>query len=354
MSSHAHTALVTGGAGFIGSALVEKLLATTDWAVVVLDSLTYAGNAASLLPFSGNPAFRFIQADICDVGAVRAAFSSYAPDRVFHLAAESHVDRSIEVATQFIVTNVVGTQVMVDAAHHAWKGRSDVRFIHISTDEVFGDLLPHDTPFTEVTPYRPSSPYAASKAASDHLVRAAVRTHGFPALISNCSNNYGPRQFPEKLIPLMILNALAGEKLPVYGDGSNRRDWLHVYDHVDALMKIATIGQVGETYCVGGGMECSNLEVVSAICERLDIISPLASGPRSELITNVADRPGHDKRYAINASKIRKELNWVPRHNFANGLNDTIEWYLNNETWWEAIRTGIYCGQRLGLSSGVL
>lgn len=354
MSGNAHTALVTGGAGFIGSALVERLLTTTDWAVVVLDSLTYAGNAESLAPFLGNPAFQFVQADICDIGAVQRTFANHLPDRVFHLAAESHVDRSIDMATRFINTNVVGTQVMIDTARHAWTASNDVRFVHISTDEVFGDLAPHDAPFTEASPYKPSSPYAASKAASDHLVRAAVRTHGFPAVISNCSNNYGPRQFPEKLIPLMILNAMAGEQLPVYGDGSNRRDWLHVYDHVDALLRIATLGKIGETYCVGGGMECSNLEVVRAICERLDHVLPLTSGPRTKLITHVTDRPGHDTRYAINVGKIKQDLGWAQRYNFIDGLNETIDWYLNNQIWWEAIRTGVYRGQRLGLVSEVL
>jgi dTDP-glucose 4,6-dehydratase len=349
LSVSGHKALVTGGAGFIGSALVEKLLSATDWHVIVYDALTYAGNAANLERFSANPRFRFIHANICDAQAMAQAFVRHNPDRVFHLAAESHVDRSIDGASDFIATNVMGTQTLLDAARHAWEGRSDVRFIHISTDEVFGDLETHDAPFTETSPYRPSSPYAASKAASDHLVRAAIRTHGFPALISNCSNNYGPRQFPEKLIPLVILNAMAAEKLPVYGDGQNRRDWLHVDDHADALLAIALNGTIGHTYCVGGSEECSNLDVVLNICDQLDQMAPLKIGPRRQLITFVKDRPGHDRRYAIDASKIHRALGWRPRHNFAHGLEQTIAWYSENAHWWQAIKAGTYRGERLGL-----
>jgi dTDP-glucose 4,6-dehydratase len=349
LSLNAQTALVTGAAGFIGSALVRKLLAETATKVVVYDALTYAGTAANLAPFKDDPRFAFVQGDICDAGAVRAVFETHNPDLVFHLAAESHVDRSIEAATDFIKTNVLGTQVMLDTARTSWGKREDVRFIHISTDEVFGDLEPDQAPFCETSPYQPSSPYAASKAASDHLVRAAMRTHGFPAIISNCSNNYGPRQFPEKLIPLMILTALSGGALPIYGDGSNRRDWLHVEDHADALIMMALQGVLGETYCVGGGMECSNLEVVHAICARLDHIAPRAQGQYSDLISFVVDRPGHDRRYAIDAAKITKDLGWSPRHSFAEGLNETIDWYLANEAWWMPIREGTYRGQRLGL-----
>lgn len=349
MSLNAQTALVTGAAGFIGSALVRKLMANTDAKVIAYDALTYAGNAANLTSFKDDPRFGFVLGDICDAQAVRTAFGTHKPDLVFHLAAESHVDRSIEAATDFIKTNVLGTQVMLDAARAFWGKREDVRFIHISTDEVFGDLEPNQAPFCETSPYQPSSPYAASKAASDHLVRAAMRTHGFPAIISNCSNNYGPHQFPEKLIPLMILTALSGGALPVYGDGSNRRDWLHVEDHAEALVMMARQGVLGETYCVGGGMECSNLEVVNAICHRLNEISPRNQGRYEDLISFVVDRPGHDQRYAINANKITKDLGWTPRHSFAAGLNETIDWYLANEAWWRPIREGTYRGQRLGL-----
>jgi dTDP-glucose 4,6-dehydratase len=353
MSTYGLKALVTGGAGFIGSALVAKLLDATDWDVVVYDALTYAGNWANLEPFADNPRFTFVHGDICNVAAVTEVFASHHPNRVFHLAAESHVDRSIDAAADFINTNIVGTQILLDAARATWtSGRTGV-FIHVSTDEVFGDLTEREAPFTEVSPYRPSSPYAASKAASDHLVRAAVRTYGFPAIISNCSNNYGPRQFPEKLIPLMILNALSGAPLPVYGDGQNRRDWLHVDDHADALLTIALSGQIGETYCVGGGVECSNLDVVHAICERLDTLLPTVTGPRRDLISFVTDRPGHDRRYAIDASKIASTLDWRPRRNFTDGLDRTIDWYLDNQAWWKAIRSGTYRGQRLGLRGGV-
>jgi len=344
-----HTALVTGGAGFIGSALVEKLMTETNWKLIVYDALTYAGNAASLAAHVGNPRFTFIHADICDAKAVADAFANHNPNRVFHLAAESHVDRSIDAAASFVSTNVAGTQIMLDAARFAWAGQNDVRFIHISTDEVFGDLAPDEAPFSETSPYRPSSPYAASKAASDHLVRAAIRTHSFPAMISNCSNNYGPRQFPEKLIPLIILNAMAREKLPVYGDGQNRRDWLHVDDHAEALLAISEKGQIGQTYCVGGGEECSNLDVVLRICEYLDALDGPSKAPRRDLISYVKDRPGHDRRYAIDASKIHRELGWSPQYHFNDGLRETIEWYHANNAWWQSIRAGTYRGERLGL-----
>lgn len=353
MNSLSNTVLVTGGAGFIGSMLVEKLMAQTDWNVVVFDALTYAGNAANLAFFRTSPRFAFVHANICDAAAVAQAFATHKPNYVFHLAAESHVDRSIDFAGDFIMTNVLGTQVLLDAARSAWAGHDGVRFVHISTDEVFGDLAPDEAPFTEMSPYRPSSPYAASKAASDHLVRAAIRTHGFPAMISNCSNNYGPRQFPEKLIPLMILNAMAEADLPVYGDGHNRRDWLHVEDHVDALLAIATKGRVGHTYCVGGGEELSNLEVVLGICDRLDALQPGARGPRRNLVRYVKDRPGHDRRYAINALQIRTELDWSPRYSFAQGLDETIAWYRINSKWWESAQARTYRGQRLGLNAAI-
>jgi dTDP-glucose 4,6-dehydratase len=347
--SGAITAFVTGGAGFIGSALVGALLGQTDWRVIVFDALTYAGNPANLAPFIDNPRFKFVEGNICDAGSVRAALDTHSPTFIFHLAAESHVDRSIESPTDFVLTNVLGTQIMVDCARQLWRDRDDVRFIHISTDEVFGDLSPTQPPFDETSPYAPSSPYAASKAGSDHLVRAAIRTFGFPAIISNCSNNYGPRQFPEKLIPLMILNALEGRALPIYGDGQNRRDWLFVGDHADALLAMARNGKIGQTYCVGGGMECSNLDVVSSICARLDAIKPLQDAKRTDLISFVEDRPGHDRRYAVNAEKIKQDLSWAPKCSFTQGINQTIDWYIANPEWWKAIRAGTYRGQRLGL-----
>jgi len=328
-------------------------MAQTNWRIVVYDALTYAGTVANFAAFATNPRFTFLHANICDKAAVANAFATYKPDFVFHLAAESHVDRSIDSAGDFIMTNVLGTQVLLDAARSAWAGRDGVRFVHVSTDEVFGDLAPDEAPFTELSPYRPSSPYAASKAASDHLVRAAIRTHGFPAIISNCSNNYGPRQFPEKLIPLIILSAMAEADLPVYGDGRNRRDWLHVEDHVDALLAIATKGKVGHTYCVGGGEEFSNLEVVWGICDRLDELQPGARGPRRDLVRYVKDRPGHDRRYAINALKISTELGWSPRRSFAQGLDETIAWYRINTKRWEATQAGTNRGQRVGLNADI-
>lgn len=325
-------------------------MAKTDWRVVAFDALTYAGNRASLSDFEGTNRFEFIHGDICNPPQVTAAFTTYQPDIVFHLAAESHVDRSIDAAAHFVTTNVVGTQVLLDQARHAWGARRDVRFIHISTDEVFGDLDWDESPFTEASPYRPSSPYAASKAASDHLVRAAFRTHALPVIISNCSNNYGPRQFPEKLIPLMILNAIEGRPLPIYGDGKNRRDWLHVEDHAAALIQMAQFGIPGQTYCVGGGTECSNLEVVELICSYLDEVQPSPDGPMARLIEFVTDRPGHDRRYAVDASKIQQELGWAPRQRFNEALKATIAWYLTHSEWWQAIRNGNYRGERLGIA----
>jgi dTDP-glucose 4,6-dehydratase len=347
--SKAPHVLVTGAAGFIGSNLVERILKQTDWSVTAFDALTYAGNMDNLTPFIGSNRFSFILANICDRSAVKSAFERVDPEIVFHLAAESHVDRSIDAAADFITTNVLGTQIMLDCARSQVASLPDFRFIHISTDEVFGDLGPADSPFTEETSYRPSSPYAASKAASDHLVRAAFRTHGLPVLISNCSNNYGPKQFPEKLIPLMIINALKGLPLPVYGDGSNRRDWLHVEDHADALILMAQKGAVGQTYCVGGGAELSNLDVVRAIHDRISQLHPRTEYSLDQALKFVNDRPGHDRRYAVDAAKIANQLEWVPKRDFKTGLNDTIDWYLANTGWWEAIATGAYRGQRLGL-----
>lgn len=428
------TFLVTGGAGFIGSAVVRELIANTGHRVVNVDKLTYAGNLESLAEVAGSPRYAFIQADICDAPAMQHAFAEHRPDVVMHLAAESHVDRSIDGPAEFIQTNVVGTSVLLEAARSYWKGLQEgepekaagFRFHHISTDEVYGDLgeaqgsevlgvrreaqgsealgvrseePPHPSLltspkgahqpegrslFTEETPYAPSSPYSASKAGSDHLVRAWQRTFGLPTLITNCSNNYGPYHFPEKLIPLMILNALAGKPLPVYGDGQQVRDWLHVEDHARALIKVATQGRVGETYNIGGHNEKTNLEVVEAICEILDELvlgeergvsalraceeSPLTLNPspltsealtspkgahhsHKELITFVQDRPGHDLRYAIDAGKIERELGWVPQETFESGLRKTVEWYLANESWWQRVLDGSYQGERLGVGA---
>ncbi|MCH4564678.1 dTDP-glucose 4,6-dehydratase [Halomonas sp. EGI 63088] len=398
------TFLITGGAGFIGSAVVRELIANTDHSVVNVDKLTYAGNLESLEEVADSPRYAFIHADICDAPAMHRAFAEHRPDVVMHLAAESHVDRSIDAPAEFIQTNVVGTSVLLEAARGYWKALQEsdpekaagFRFHHVSTDEVYGDLgeceergvrsegqsgeekplasealTPHTSQarsaltspqgahkpagrslFTEETPYAPSSPYSASKAGSDYLVRAWQRTFGLPTLLTNCSNNYGPYQFPEKLIPLMILNALAGKPLPVYGDGQQVRDWLYVEDHARALIKVATEGRVGETYNIGGHNEKANLEVVEAICEILDELvldegrgvrseennpsqaKRLPLTPHRELITFVADRPGHDRRYAIDAGKIERELGWVPQETFETGLRKTVEWYLDNREWW--------------------
>jgi dTDP-glucose 4,6-dehydratase len=347
--------LVTGGAGFIGSAVVRHLIDRTNNQVLVIDKLTYAGNLESLSPVSSNPRYAFEQLDIVDTPAMRRVIGSYRPDVVMHLAAESHVDRSIDGPGEFIQTNVVGTFSLLQAALEYWRGLSDAgkrdfRFHHISTDEVFGSLGPTGL-FREDTAYQPNSPYSASKAASDHLVRAWFHTYGLPTVLSNCSNNYGPYHFPEKLIPLMIINALEGKQLPVYGKGDNVRDWLHVEDHADALIAVATRGKPGESYNIGGRNERTNLDVVTAICALLDELAPDAAiGPREKLITFVTDRPGHDARYAIDASKIVGELNWQPRFNFDTGLRDTVRWYLENRTWWERVRSGVYRGERLGVA----
>jgi len=348
------TILVTGGAGFIGSAVIRHLLGATLATVVNVDKLTYAGNLESLASVSGSPAYRFEHVDICDGAAIKAVFARHRPTAVMHLAAESHVDRSIDGPGDFIQTNVFGTYTLLQAALAYWSGldgpaRSDFRFHHVSTDEVYGSLGETGL-FHETTAYDPSSPYSASKAASDHLVQAWHRTYGLPTVISNCSNNYGPCQFPEKLIPLMILNGLAGKPLPVYGNGSNVRDWLYVDDHARALCTVIERGRVGETYNVGGNSERSNLQVVKAICALLDELAPLPGGaPHESLLTFVQDRPGHDQRYAIDASKIQAELGWTPAESFDTGLRKTVRWYLDNEQWWRRVQDGSYRGERLGL-----
>jgi dTDP-glucose 4,6-dehydratase len=348
--------LVTGGAGFIGSAVARELIGASPHQVLVLDKLTYAGNLDSLAPIQASPRYSFVQADILEAGPLREAISAFEPDIVMHLAAESHVDRSIDGPGAFIQTNVVGTYTLLQAALGYWQGlsgdrRAAFRFHHISTDEVFGSLGPEGF-FTEDTAYDPRSPYSASKAASDHLVRAWHHTFGLPVVVSNCSNNYGPYHFPEKLIPLVILNALEGRPLPVYGDGSNIRDWLYVEDHARALIRIAEQGRVGESYNVGGHNEKTNLEVVQAICALLDAMVPDERiGARTELITFVRDRPGHDRRYAIAADKIERDLGWTPQETFESGLAKTVRWYLDHRPWWERIRSGVYRGERLGAGS---
>ena len=344
--------LVTGGAGFIGSAVVRKLVGEMQADVCVVDKLTYAGNLASLKPISGSNRYRFEQADIGDGERMRTILDDFAPDIVMHLAAESHVDRSIDGPSAFIDTNIVGTFALLQESLRYFRALPDdrkaaFRFHHISTDEVFGSLG-EDGFFREDTAYQPNSPYSASKAASDHLVRAWHHTYGLPTLVTNCSNNYGPYHFPEKLIPLMIINALEGKPLPVYGNGQNVRDWLYVEDHADALVLAASRGKVGESYNIGGHNEKANIEVVKAICAILDELAPAAEGPHERLITYVTDRPGHDARYAIDAAKIERELGWTPKQTFETGLRRTVEWYLANRDWWGDIRSGVYRGERLG------
>ncbi|HDL7644255.1 TPA: dTDP-glucose 4,6-dehydratase [Yersinia enterocolitica] len=349
--------LVTGGAGFIGSAVVRYIIGEMLDSVLVVDSLTYAGNLESLKSVRNSPRCNFAQADICDRPALDKLFSSFKPDAVMHLAAESHVDRSIDGPASFIETNIMGTYVLLEAARSYWNGlgnnkKKSFRFHHISTDEVYGDLHGTSDLFTETTPYAPSSPYSASKAASDHLVRAWHRTYGFPTLVTNCSNNYGPYHFPEKLIPLVILNAIAGKPLPVYGDGAQIRDWLYVEDHARALYKVVTTGYVGAIYNIGGHNERKNIDVVKTICKILDeLIENKPSGVNKfeDLITYVKDRPGHDMRYAIDASKIERELGWKPEETFESGIFKTVQWYLNNEQWWRHVQDGSYAGERLGL-----
>ncbi|MBN9458534.1 MAG: dTDP-glucose 4,6-dehydratase [Bosea sp.] len=344
--------LVTGGAGFIGSAVVRKLIGETGHDVCVVDKLTYAGNLASLASVSGSNRYRFEQADIGDGESMRALFADFQPDIVMHLAAESHVDRSIDGPGDFIQTNIVGTFALLQEALRHWRGlegeaKARFRFHHISTDEVFGSLGA-DGFFREDTAYQPNSPYSASKAASDHLVRAWHHTYGLPVVMTNCSNNYGPYHFPEKLIPLMIINALEGKPLPVYGNGLNVRDWLYVDDHADALLTVAERGLLGESYNIGGHNEKANIEVVKGICAILDEIRPDPKGPHERLISYVTDRPGHDARYAIDAGKIGRELGWAPKETFETGLRRTVEWYLANAAWWGDIRSGVYRGERLG------
>jgi len=350
--------LVTGGAGFIGSAVVRHILTATDDSVVVVDKLSYAGNLASLAPVADDPRFAFEQLDICDRAALDRVMAQYQPDAIMHLAAESHVDRSIDGPVAFIETNIIGTYQLLEAARHYWSALDAEKkdafiFHHISTDEVFGDLHDGDALFTESTPYAPSSPYSASKASSDHLVRAWLRTYGLPVVITNCSNNYGPYHFPEKLIPLMIINALAGKALPVYGNGGQIRDWLYVEDHARALYLVVTQGRVGETYNIGGHNERRNIEVVETLCALLEELAPEKPAGIShyrDLITFVTDRPGHDLRYAIDASKIDRELGWRPQETFESGMRKTVSWFLTNESWWQNILNGSYKLERLGLS----
>lgn len=346
--------VVTGGAGFIGSAVCRHLVGVLGLDVLNLDKLTYAGNLASLRTIENSPRYRFSQTDICDTAAVRALFEAFRPDGVMHLAAESHVDRSITGARDFIDTNITGTFSMLEAARGYWNGlqgedKDNFRFLHVSTDEVYGSLGDEGL-FEETTPYDPSSPYSASKAAADHLASAWVRTYGLPVVISNCSNNYGPYHFPEKLIPLVILNALHGKPLPVYGNGANIRDWLYVEDHAKALHLVLTRGRAGEKYNIGGRNERRNIDVVERICATLDTLMPRAT-PYRDLITFVQDRPGHDARYAIDASKLENELGWRAAEDFDSGIEKTVRWYLENEWWWRPLRDKVYAGERLGLST---
>ncbi|MDA7089059.1 dTDP-glucose 4,6-dehydratase [Pseudomonas sp. SA3-5] len=353
--------LLTGGAGFIGSALIRHLLGDTQHQVLNLDKLTYAGNLESLASVAGNPRYQFVQADIGDSAAVSRTLAEFQPDAIMHLAAESHVDRSIDGPAAFIQTNIVGTYTLLEGTRTYWLQLDEARkrafrFHHVSTDEVYGDLSSDAAPFSESTAYAPSSPYSASKAAADHLVRAWQRTYDLPVLVSNCSNNYGPYQFPEKLIPLMILNALEGKPLPVYGDGQQVRDWLYVEDHARALLRVLTRGHVGATYNIGGHNQQTNLDVVESICALLDELRPwqdTGTGHTrcySELISFVADRPGHDRRYAIDAGKIERELGWTPEESFASGLRKTVCWYLDNLDWCRRVQDGSYQRERLGAS----
>ncbi len=353
--------LVTGGAGFIGSAVIRHIIQNTQDSVINLDKLTYAGNLESLLEVSNSKRYSFERVDICNAEELSRVFKQHQPDAVMHLAAESHVDRSIDGPAEFIQTNIVGTYTLLEAARAYWnelgqQKKQAFRFHHISTDEVYGDLEGPEDLFTEQTPYAPSSPYSASKASSDHLVRAWLRTYGFPVVITNCSNNYGPYHFPEKLIPLVILNALEGKPLPIYGKGSQVRDWLYVEDHARALYKVAIEGEIGETYNIGGHNEKQNIEVVRTICELLEELVPDNEHAKSTqnkggfkgLITYVQDRPGHDIRYAIDARKIEKELNWIPQETFETGMKKTVQWYLNNSEWAARVQDGSYQRERLG------
>jgi len=348
---------VTGGAGFIGSAMIRNIINNTQYEVVNIDKLTYAGNLESLKEVERSSRYYFHKVDICDQESIQKLFQKYQPDAIMHLAAESHVDRSIDGSSEFIKTNIIGTHILLEVARAYWQNlgkdkKDKFRFHHISTDEVYGDLDQSTDLFTEETSYDPSSPYSASKASSDHLVRAWHRTYGLPVLITNCSNNYGPYQFPEKLIPLMILNALEGKPLPVYGDGKQIRDWLYVDDHVRALLTVLKEGKIGDTYNIGGHNEKTNIEVIQIICSNLEELKPnKPSGVNKyiDLISYVEDRPGHDRRYAIDARKIQNELGWVPEETFESGIRKTILWYLENQEWCEHVKDGSYAGERLGL-----
>jgi dTDP-glucose 4,6-dehydratase len=344
--------LITGGAGFIGSAVIRQHIAESEDTLINVDKLTYAGNLESLADARNHPRHFFEQVDICDIKALERVFQDHRPDAIMHLAAESHVDRSIDGPAAFIQTNVVGTANLLEVARQYWKElegetKANFRFHHISTDEVYGDLESSDPAFTETTPYAPSSPYSASKASSDHLVRAWHRTYGLPVLITNCSNNYGAYQFPEKLIPLVLLNALEGKPLPVYGKGEQIRDWLYVEDHARALIKVLKHGKVGETYNIGGHNEKQNIEVVETLCDLLQELVP-ANRRYRDLIQFVADRPGHDLRYAIDAGKIQRELGWLPQETFESGIRKTVQWYLDNAEWCQRVQDGSYQRERLG------
>lgn len=353
-STHAIRILLTGGAGFIGSAVVRHIIKNTHDSVLNLDKLTYAGNLESVADVCDSDRYQFVKADICDRSALDKILADYQPQAVMHLAAESHVDRSISGPAAFIETNIVGTYTLLEAVRAYWEGlpaadKSSFRFHHISTDEVYGDLESPEDLFTETTPYAPSSPYSASKASSDHLVRAWRRTYGLPTLVTNCSNNYGPYHFPEKLIPHIILKAVQGQPLPVYGNGEQVRDWLYVEDHARALHTVVREGKVGETYNIGGHNEKRNIDVVNAICTLLDELHPQSPvTPHAQLITFVEDRPGHDLRYAIDAGKIQQELGWVPQESFESGLRKTVIWYLTHQQWWQRVISGEYQLQRLG------
>jgi len=357
--------LITGGAGFIGSAVIRHVINNTDHSVVNVDKLTYAGNLESLVSIENDSRYTFEQVDICDANEIKRVFNEHQPDILMHLAAESHVDRSIDGPGEFIQTNIVGTYVLLEEARDYWNSldndkKENFRFHHVSTDEVYGDLEDTDDLFTEETSYTPSSPYSAAKASSDHLVRAWQRTFKFPTLITNCSNNYGPYQFPEKLIPLIILNALKGKDLPIYGNGKQIRDWLYVDDHARALLHVAFTGEVGETYNIGGHNEIQNIEIVKTVCNILDKLKPVAQNQTikrlklniknyKELMVFVKDRAGHDVRYAIDATKIANELNWTPDETFSTGIKKTVEWYLENTVWCDRVRDGSYQGERLGV-----
>ena len=349
--------LITGGAGFIGSALIRHIIKKTNHNVINIDKLTYAGNLQSLTLIENDPKYTFEQVDICNFKEVNRVINEHQPDIVFHLAAESHVDRSIDGPGEFIQTNIVGTSIILEKVRNYWSNlvgdkKNNFRFLHVSTDEVYGDLNGTNDLFTEKTPYAPSSPYSASKAGSDHLVRAWNRTYKLPTIITNCSNNYGPYQFPEKLIPLIILNALQGKHLPVYGNGKQIRDWLYVEDHARALLHVALKGKISETYNIGGHNELQNIEVVKTLCSILDKLVPSQINgidKYEKLITHVDDRIGHDVRYAINANKIAKELNWIPDETFETGIKKTVEWYLNNKDWCRQVQDGSYHGERLGV-----